>query len=317
MSLTLGMVLLFAIGGAPTSELDRLPSPILLEGDASTGYRDPLLAEHAGRFRLFYTLGQKESDGRTYLYIAQSTSPDLVHWSPAKKLTPRDLRLNFVSPGSLIRFGQEWVLCMSTYPRPGNEIYGNAAARPYLMRSRDLEHWSAPELIRVKGPDVPEAQMGRMIDAYLMPDKDLPGRWWCLYKQQGVSLSWSEDLVHWTYAGHTPAGENVCVLVQGGEYVMFHSPRNGIGVMRSGDLKAWRPAGELITLGQADWPWARGRITAGYVADLRSRPGIGRYVMVFHGTGPEPEPIKFCTYASIGIAWSHDLVHWDWPGKKR
>jgi hypothetical protein len=105
-------------------------------------------------------------------------------------------------------------------------------------------------------------------------------------------------------------------LVEGDEYVMFHSPHNGIGVLRSADLKNWRPAGSLITLGQNDWPWARGRITAGYVADLRKTAGVGKYVMVFHGTGPEPEPIKFLTHGCIGIAWSDDLVHWDWPGKR-
>jgi hypothetical protein len=295
--------------------LAALRSPILLEGNARIGYRDPLLVDHQGRFHLFFTLGEQEPDGRIYLYVAHSTSPDLTHWSPARRLTPRDLNQNFVSPGSLVRHAGQWVLCMSTYPRPGDEIYGNANARLFVIRSPDLERWSAPELIRVKGPDVPVEKMGRMIDAYLMSDKDDPGRWWCLFKQQGVSMSWSRDLEHWTYAGHTPAGENVCVLVQNNEYVMFHSPRNGIGVLRSTDLKTWRLAGPLITLGQADWPWARGRITAGYVADLRARADVGRYVMVFHGTGPEPEPIKFCTYGCIGIAWSDDLVHWDWPGK--
>jgi len=71
----------------------------------------------------------------------------------------------------------------------------------------------------------------------------------------------------------------------------------------------------LLTLGQRDWPWAQGRITAGYVADLRRAPGIRKYVMVFPGTGPAPEPIKFLTHGCIGIAWSDDLIHWDWPGK--
>jgi hypothetical protein len=29
--------------------------------------------------------------------------------------------------------------------------------------------------------------MGRMIDAYLLADKDEPGKWWCLYKQNGLT----------------------------------------------------------------------------------------------------------------------------------
>ncbi|MFA7004396.1 MAG: hypothetical protein WC429_10190, partial [Verrucomicrobiia bacterium] len=161
--------------------------------------------------------------------------------------------------------------------------------------------------------DVPVEKMGRMIDPYLMPDKDDPGKWWCFFKQNGVSMSWSRDLRTWTFAGSAKAGENVCVLVHDGRYLMFHSPHNGIGVKTSADLRNWSDAGPLITLGQKNWPWAQGRITAGYVADLRSVPGIGKYVMVFHGTGPEPEPVKFLTHGCLGIAWSDDLKTWRWP----
>ena len=30
-----------------------------------------------------------------------------------------------------------------------------------------------------------------------------------------------------------------------------------------------------MTLGQENWPWARGRLTAGFVLDLRSGPAVG------------------------------------------
>ena len=150
-----------------------------------------------------------------------------------------------------------------------------------------------------------------MIDPYLVPDKDDPGKWWCFYKQNGASLSWSRDLQTWHYFGHVDAGENVCVLVENGEYVMFHSPTNGIGVKRSKDLKTWRDDG-WTALGQKDWDWARGRVTAGFVLDLRREPGIGKYLMFFHGSGPESE---IGSYGSLGLAWSDDLVHWTWPGQ--
>jgi hypothetical protein len=325
-----------------TNLLSALSSPVLFKGDEKVGYRDPLLLWHKGTFHMFFTLGVREigsTCSRTlygcaenagikpaatssvtgsnvvYLHLAHSTSRDLRTWTAPRKLTPSDLNLNFVSPGSVVRFGGEWIMCASTYPQPNGELYGNASARLFLFRSADLEHWSAPELIRVKGPDVPVEKMGRMIDAYLMPDKDDAGKWWCLYKQNGVSMSWSRDLRTWTYAGSAKAGENVCVLVRDGRYVMFHSPHNGIGVKTSTDLRKWTDDGLLITLGQKDWPWAQGRITAGYVADLRNVPGVGKYVMVFHGTGPEPEPVKFLTHGCIGIAWSDDLTTWSWPGR--
>ena len=75
----------------------------------------------------------------------------------------------------------------------------------------------------------------------------------------GSEPAWSRDLVNWTYFGRAKSGENVCVLVENDEYLLFHSPSNGIGLKKSKDLKNWRDAGESITLGQKDWPWARGR----------------------------------------------------------
>ncbi len=304
-----------AAAGADHALLDALVSPVLFRGDEHTGYRDPLLLRHDGVFHMFFTVGERATNA-VYLHLAKSTSRDMKTWTPVRKLTPGDLNLNFVSPGSVVRHNGEWLLCASTYPQPAGELYGNSTARLYLMRSPDLERWSEPELIRVKGPEVPVAAMGRMIDAYLMPDKDDAGKWWCFFKQNGVSMSWSRDLRTWTFAGSAKAGENVCVLVKDGRYLMFHSPHNGIGVMESADLRTWAEAGPLLTLGQAVWPWARGRITAGYVADLRDAPGVGRYLMVFHGTGPEPEPVKFLTHGCLGIAWSDDLKTWRWPGAK-
>ena len=65
-----------------------------------------------------------------------------------------------VRPGDVIRDAGQWVLCLQTYPRPRGEKYGNADSRIWIMRSSDLEHWSDPELLRVKGPDVPIEKMG-------------------------------------------------------------------------------------------------------------------------------------------------------------
>ena len=80
-----------------------------------------------------------------------------------------------------------------------------ADSRIFLMRSDDLVHWDDPELLRVKGDAVPREEMERMIDPYLLEDKDEPGKFWCFYKQAGVSLSWSRDLVHWSTGTITAA----------------------------------------------------------------------------------------------------------------
>ena len=185
------------------------------------------------------------------------------------------------------------------------------------MRSKDLVHWGAPELLKVKGNDVPVEKMCRMIDAYLVEDKDEKGKYWCFYKQRGVSMSFSYDLENWTFFGYTDASENTCVLTENNEYTLFHSPSNGIGIMKSSDLKKWTDWGKLITLGQNQWTWAKGRISEGFVINLKNVKGIENYLMFFHGSGPEKESEgDFDHNASIGVAWSKDLVDWKWPGKK-
>jgi hypothetical protein len=293
--------------------LAQLPSPVLLRGDHCRAYRDPCAVYHDGIIRLFYTLVETEADGSVYLYTAVSESADLCAWSEPRILTPKDRSFNYSSPGNIIRSDGRWLMCLQTYPRPNGEKYGNGNSRIWMMESRDLSVWGEPQLLRVKGDGVAEQDMGRMIDPYLVENAAKPGEWYCFYKQNGVSMSKTEDFRQWTYCGREDAGENVCIIRHEGEYVMFHSPENGIGVKRSRDLLHWQDDAGLITLGQEDWGWAKGRLTAAFVLDLRHVAGVEAYVMFFHGSGPEDERILFDTYASIGIAWSKDLLHWEWP----
>jgi hypothetical protein len=311
-----GLCYLAVAGGKV--QLKQLTSPILFRGDEITAYRDPAVLYHGGTFHLFFTLVETEPDSLIYSYTAHSTSQDLRNWSDIRKITPRDQNLNYCSPGNVIRFADEWILCLQTYPRPGYHVseiprYGDETARIFLMRSRDLQSWQPPEIIRVKGPDVLVTDMGRMIDPYLLQDKDDPDKWWCFYKQNGVSMSYSRDLKNWTFFGSTDAGENVCVLVHNDEYLLFHSPANGIGLKYTTDFRHWRDEDALITLGQQNWQWAAGRLTAAAVLYTRQVPELGVYLMFYHGSGPYDESRMFDSHASIGIAWSSDLKNWQWP----
>ncbi|MFY0653178.1 MAG: hypothetical protein JXQ96_14145 [Cyclobacteriaceae bacterium] len=305
---------------AQKNDLSLLRSPIIFKGNDSTAYRDPAILFHDNVFHLFFTLVRSEN-GLIYSYTAFSKSKDLINWSPVRIITPKDQNLNFCSPGNVIRFQDEWILCLQTYPRPGLRAtdktrYGTSDARVFIMRSKDLDTWSDPELLSVKGPNVKEADMGRMIDPYLLKDKDEKGKWWCFYKQNGVSMSYSHDLRNWTFYGHTESGENVCVLNENGEYILFHSPHNGISIKRSSNLQNWEDWGDLIVLGQKKWDWAKGRISAGAVIDLRENAAYAKYLMFFHGSGPKTEKEgDFDKNASIGVAWSNDLLRWDWAGK--
>ena len=302
--------------------LEDLASPIIFKGDDSTAYRDPAILYHNDVFYLFFTLVKSEH-GKIYSYTAESHSVDLKNWSAKKILTPKDQHLNFSSPGNIIYYKDEWILCLQTYPRPDYTVnqkvrYGTKDARLYTIRSKDLNTWGTPEMIKVKGPDVERLDMGRMIDPYLLEDKDEEGKWWCFYKQHGVSMSYSYDLENWTFFGHTESGENVCVLNEDNEYLLFHSPPNGIAIKRSSDLKTWSDWGKLITLGQNEWDWAKGRLSAGTVIKLTGNNEVSKYLMFFHGSGPKTEKEgDFDKNASIGIAWSDDLLTWSWPGKNK
>lgn len=293
--------------------LKSLTSPILFRGDQKTAYRDPAAVYAEGYFHLFFTLVETEEDGAVYMYLAHSRSRDLTHWEPPSKLTPRDRRLNYSSPGCVVRFREKWVICFQSYCRENGEKYGNENSRLYVMETDDFSSYSKPRLLRVKG-DIPVPDMGRMIDPYLLEDARDPGKWWCFYKQNGVSMSYSYDLEHWTFAGRANSGENVCVLALDGTYYMFHSPENGVGILKSDDCIRWTDTGVLLTLGQKSWPWAQGRITAGFVMESPfPREQGARFLMFFHGSGPEDETVAFDQYASLGVAWSDDLIHWSWP----
>ncbi len=302
------------------SYLEQLDTPLIFKGNDTTAYRDPAVLFHNDTVYLFFTLVKIENDS-VFSYTAMSSSTNLKQWSPVKILTPRNQNLDFCSPGNVVRHNNEWVLCLQTYPRPDYTAdqmprFGTGDARIYTMRSKDLINWSQPLLMQVKGADVPIDKMGRMIDPYLIEDKDEQGKWWCFYKQNGVSMSYSYDLVNWSFHGYTKSGENVCVLHEDDEYILFHSPKNGIAIMRSPDLKNWEPWGNLITLDQKNWDWAKGRITAGAVLNLKTENKFGKYVMFYHASGPlTEEEGDFDKNASIGIAWSKDLSDWAWPGK--
>ena len=305
---------------AQNTILEDIGSPIIFQGDERTAFRDPAVLYHNERFYLFFTLVKTE-EGKIFSYTACSDSRNLRNWSPIKILTPKNQNLNYSSPGNVIQKDGKWILCLQTYPRPGyvtdQEIrYGSPDARIFIMESDDLKDWDNPQILKVKGTEVPEKEMGRMIDPYLIEDIDEKGKWWCFYKQNGVSMSYTYDFKEWVFYGNTNSGENVCVIKQGNEYIMLHSPSNGIGIKRSSDLKNWTDFGGLITLGQKEWNWAKGRITAGTVVDLRSLPEIGKYLMFFHGSGPKKENEgDFDKNSSIGVAWSNDLMNWEWTGK--
>lgn len=311
-------------------------NPIILQGDKRTAYRDAAAHYHDGVFRIFHSVTTFGEGGAVIFRVGMIKSSDLINWTESVIISPKNTNTNFGDPGNVIRFGDKWIICFESYPSPPTGYTHDA--RIYTMESEDLETWSEPELLKVKGPNLAEKEMGRVIGPYLFQDKDEKGKWWCFYKQGGIvvsrprslsyggsdlpptnmllmslHMSFSYDLKTWNYYGCTDSEENYCVLVDGDEYVLIDSPGNGVGVKLSKDLINWYDVG-LFTLGQRKWPWAQGRLTAGHVLDLRSVPEVGKYFMVFHGCSIEGK-LRCNVHgdASLAIAWSDDLQRWYWP----
>ena len=318
LALIIGLTSTFSTSKAQEFDFNKIKSPIIFKGDYKFAYRDPAVVYHNDKFHLFFTLVERASDTGMYLFVAYSNSDDLVHWSFPRKITPKDRNLNYSSPGNIVKFNNEWIMCLQTYPTPNNETWGNATSRIWIMRSKDLVDWSEPEILMVKGDEIPVSEMGRMIDPYLLEDGNEPGKWWCYYKQNGVSMSYSDNLKNWIFVGSANSGENVTVLYKEGQYILFHSPENGIGIKKSFSPFEWGEDEMLITLGQENWPWAQRRLTAATVIDLTDNPKYGKYIMFFHGSSMEGAKPVYNAHnnASLGIAWSADLENWEWPGKK-
>ena len=158
-------------------------------------------------------------------------------------------------------------------------------------------------LIRAKG-DSTAREMGRMIDPFILEDKDEPGKYWLFFKQNGVSISCSHDLEHWTYERHIEGGENACVLIRDGQYFLIHSPENGIGFKTSHNLIDWTDCGCTV-LDQAKWDWAGGRLTAGFAMESRGMTQH-RYLMFFHGSKKDAFP-ETHGEASLGLVFTDDF----------
>ena len=278
---------------------------VIFSGNNIEAFRDPAAYFFGGEYHLFFTKTIKEN-GYIYNFVAHSKSLDLLHWSEPRILTEKDKTKNYCSPGSIIKYKDEYIICVTSYPlkKPfAEESIADDTARLFLMRTKDFKNFSEPELVYAKG-DVKNDDAGRMIDPFLLKDKDDDGKYLLFFKQNGVSMSYSRDLVNWTFCGSAEGGENACVLVKDNKYILLHSPENGIGIKESEDLSCWSDKGTLY-LNQNEWDWANGRLTAAFAMEARGGTKY-RYVLFFHGSRLECPP-EIHGAASLAIAFTDDF----------
>ncbi len=277
----------------------------IFEGNERIAYRDPTCCYSDGVYHLFMTVSTKK-DGYMYNRVAKSESRDLLSWSEPVFLTPADTSLNYCSPGNVISANGEYLVSICSYPMPfpfEKQSYANEDARLFLMRTKDFKTFTEPEMIMAKG-DMPVEDMGRMIDPCIFRDKDDEGLFHLMFKQNGVSLSHSRDLCHWSFDRYIDGGENASVVVREGKYFLMHSPENGIGIKASADLVSWQDEGVTL-LGHGKWEWATGRLTAGYI--MEAPEGFKyRYIVFFHSSRKEEWP-ETHGGASVAMVFTNDL----------
>ena len=204
--------------------------PILFSGDAKTAYRDPCCYYLEGVYHLFMTVSVKE-DGYMYNHVGSTASRVPDAFPPPRLLTEHDRTKNYSSPGSILRVGDRYLLCICSYPLRlpfKKDGIADGSARLYCIETADFEHFTEPRRLYPPGPATSDE--GRMIDPFWMRDATDAGRYLLFYKQNGVSLSESRDLVSWTWLGRADGGENASVLFEDGRYLLVHSPQNGIGL---------------------------------------------------------------------------------------
>ena len=294
-------------------QLQAISNPIL-DLEPAISARDPLLVAHDGLYYCYYTAVEERPAG-FQLHLDEIRSPDLVHWSQPRRLL--DHPDGFSSPGSMIRHNDRWIMALQTYPVPPGGVYADDSARLWIMESDDLEHWDAPRQIKPEGCTANWARTRRQIDPCIVAHDN---KFWCFYKTDGqIGLLVSADLYRWEEAlpdrpalsmKETPdnAGlENVCLVRDGTEWVMFFSPTRvgrGIGVARSSNLLDWR---DVQYINFPPVSWADNGPTAPMVIDLRQTLGV--WLMFFH----VGRTARNAHGGALGLAWSRDLRNWTLP----
>ena len=276
--------------------------PIIFCGDEKYAYRDPACYFHDGVYHLFFTISEKDG-GYMYNMVAHSISKDLKSFSAPEVITERDNIKNFCSPGNVIPFDGEFLICVTSYPMPrpfAECCCADETARLFFIKTKDFVNFSEPVRIYPKGMAC-ECE-GRMIDPYVFY-KD--GEYHLFFKQNGVSRSRSRDLINWEFLGSTDGGENACVIKDDERYLLIHSPKNGIGIKESRDLETWRDVG-TYTLDQENWDFASGRLTAAFAMPL-STELERKYAVFFHGSRADTYP-ETHGIASLALAFTDDFT---------
>ena len=276
--------------------------PVIFKGDEKIAYRDPACYYYNGEYHLFFTFSEKEN-GYMYNRVGHSRSSDLRVFSEPELITVKDYAWNYCSPGNVVKYGDEYLICVTSYPMkmPYSErSSADETARLFFIKTKDFKSFSSPERIYPKGRE--NTNEGRKIDPFVFEKAE--DEFLLFFKQNGVSVSKSANLRDWIFIGSADGGENACVIEDNGKYILIHSPENGIGIKESDDLITWKDIGVHI-LEQESWEWARGRLTAAFAMRPKTECEY-KYIVFFHGSRADSSPETHGA-ASLAFAYTNDF----------
>ena len=316
-------------GATPRVAWSQLHNPILSYPDA--GAKDEALIWAGGRWHMIfsYMTHDRSAPGGVYWNVATAVSSDLAHWSAPDPWPAQAGTLGVASPTVVREPSGRYVVTYQSNPSATGQD------KIYFRTSTDLVHWSPPHpLARDLAPTADDRQIDSALaftgHGLFLGFKASSGN-----SAQHFEIAWSpSDSLQgpWTLVGRpdiTLYGttiENYEFVTVGGQWQLIATSNTldqpwifqlaGNPTTPSGWLD-WTGGHQLSVPTQ---PWDSGPgipsvdfepANSAYLCNARAADGY--YYLVYAGSN-ELTQFGGWGHASIGIARSTDLVHWQIPG---
>jgi len=318
--------------GRPRVDWSALHNPVLSYPDA--GAKDEALVWDRGRWHMLFSYMTHDSraPGGVYWDVATATSTDLVHWSAPAPWPAQPGTLGVASP-DIVRepSGQFVVTYQSNPPASGQD-------KIYYRTSADLVHWSPPHpLAHDLAPHLDQRQLdgalaftghgvivgykastGNGAQHFVVawsPSGSLAGPWRLIGRPDITLYDNTVENYEFVSAGHhwqLIATSNI--LTQPWIFELDGNPDTPTSWLH------WN-GGRQLSVPIQPWDHGSGISGVGYeeanAAFLcNARAADGYYYLLYAGSSTLTE-FGGWGHASIGIARSTDLIHWQVPPPAR
>lgn len=292
--------------------LSELTNPVWRRRD---NLRDPSVFQTKDGYLLFYSRYADNADGKGHAWarsenwsVAVVFTKDFVTYEGDRDITPK----GFASPGDLVFWEGRYVLPLQSYPSSPSKLY--------YITSKDLMHWTQPELFLPEALSLPWNVEKRAIDPAFVLNKD---RLYCFFVGSddrtaaihtnlvGYAVTKDPALKVWEIkteeapmigrSASAPDGaENIVVFRNASSWVMIYSEGlvdQHLAYGISEDLYHWNWMGKVDVERQK---WNRVKYGAPFVW----KENEGNWMMILMGHGEDHK-------TTFGLLFSKDGIHWN------